>query len=672
MSRITITIDGRDAEVTEGMTIIDAAESAGVHIPNLCYLKGMKGVGACRLCLVEVEGLKAPVIACNTRVKDGMVVRTKTDRIQEIRKFVIDLLLSMHPLDCLTCPKAGQCDLQQYAYDFGLKGSSFRKKQFGYPIDSANPFVRRDPNYCILCGRCVRVCKEQGTSVLEFMGRGVESKVVTAGDKPLQESTCTFCGSCLDVCPVNALMESGRVSKGREWEMERTRSVCLACGNSCDIVVSTKDGLIQKVNAGAAEGSVERFICAYGRYGYDGVISHSRITVPMKRVEGKLIETTWDDALAVVAEHLRRAGSEAGFLCSADITNEDALALKTFAKDIVRTKNVDSTVSAYGDTDFFLSSHRANIDEADLIILVDLDPSQWERVLPALDAAVRRRVNRGAKLVTIGESGCRIGEVADLRLEGNVTSILRRIAKALIDKGFKAHRAMRRDTESVNVTEEIEKAAALIEVCRDLIIFVSASYFRAAANLTLLKGSIVCVPLESNARGISLMGLGAEGKSYPEMVKGGMRALYVVGNVPLSERPATDFLVVQNSHFTPLARQADVVLPSAFSFETTGTIYDYLGRLKQLHRAVEPYMQAKMHRNIFIELARAMGASLHRPTESDVKKTARVKMKIGFSPFVKEEQYMISPRAFLETIHADLIQNSRLIWLKEVEKTSAA
>jgi NADH dehydrogenase/NADH:ubiquinone oxidoreductase subunit G len=214
---ITVTIDGKDVQVTEGINIIDASEIAGIHIPNLCYLKGMKGIGACRLCLVEIEGLKAPVIACNTKVKEGMVIRTKTDKIVEIRKFVIDLLLSMHPLDCMTCTKAGVCNLQQYAYDFGLKESSFRRKNFGYPTDEANPFIKRDPEYCVLCGRCVRVCKEQGTNVLEFMGRGIESKVITAGDRPLQESACTFCGSCVDACPVNALLESGRSRRGREW-----------------------------------------------------------------------------------------------------------------------------------------------------------------------------------------------------------------------------------------------------------------------------------------------------------------------------------------------------------------------------------------------------------------------------------------------------------------------
>ena len=253
---VKLTIDGTMVESPEGANLIDAAGLAGIHIPNLCYLKGMPGIGACRLCLVEIEGAKAPMIACNTKVKEGMVVNTKTEKIQETRRFVIDLILSMHPLDCMTCTKAGVCNLQKYAYEFELKESNFTRKKFGYPIDEANPCIKRDPDYCILCGRCVRVCRHQGTNVLDFMGRGVGAKVMTANDKPLQESSCTFCGSCVDACPVNALLEADRWRKGREWEYEKTNSVCLLCGNGCDITVSTKDGRVAKINSGT-EGITE-------------------------------------------------------------------------------------------------------------------------------------------------------------------------------------------------------------------------------------------------------------------------------------------------------------------------------------------------------------------------------------------------------------------------------
>jgi NADH dehydrogenase/NADH:ubiquinone oxidoreductase subunit G len=662
---ITVTIDGRDIQVTEGANILDASEIAGVHIPNLCYLKGMKGMGACRLCLVEVEGLKAPVLACNTRVKDGMVIRTKTEKIQEVRKFVIDLLLSMHPLDCMTCTKAGVCRLQEYAYDFGLKESSFSRKRFGYPVDSANPFIQRDPDYCILCGRCVRVCKEQGTHVLEFMGRGVESKVITAEDRPLQESACTFCGSCVDACPVNALLESNRWRRGREWEYQKIDSVCLLCGNGCTITASVKDGRIQKINAGAREGSAERYICAYGRFGFDSIEAGSRLVMPMRRINGELKETTWEDVFAILAMRLKDAGREAGFIASAGITNEDALVLRKLVRDVVKTENLDTTVSLYGESDFFVQSQKADIDRSDLIVLVDVYPSQWKRVLPALDASVRRRVERGAKLIVINQSESRIGETATLNIIDDVASVLKGIAKILIAKGLKADQRLKASVHNVEVTDDIEKAATFIAEAKEPLICSSPSFFEASANIALLSGKIVAVPLESNAKGVSLMGLTAIGRSLSDMVHGRTKVLYAVGEVPVRQRPDTDFLVVQSAHLTPLAEQADVVLPSASFFETSGTVIDFLGRLKRVHRVVEPYREAKSHRDIFIRLSETLGVALQRPTESDVRKAARVRMKIRFSPFVRNDRFDVDPAEFVEAINTSVIRGSRLLWLQE-------
>ncbi|MEF9437388.1 MAG: 4Fe-4S binding protein [Candidatus Mariimomonas ferrooxydans] len=298
----------------------------------------MRGIGACRMCLVEVEGMKAPAVACISRAKEGMVVNTETEQIKEMRKFIIDLILSMHPLDCMTCTKAGVCNLQQYAYDFELQESNFTRKKFGYPIDSANPFIKRDPDYCILCARCVRVCKEKGTNVLDFMGRGVGAKVVTAMDKPLQESGCTFCGSCVDACPVNALLEADRWRKGREWDYKKTKSVCLSCGNGCDIIASTKDGSVVKINAGADEGSVEKYICAFGRFGFDSLVSDIRVTAPMKKVGNELKETTWNDALKIVAEKLKKAGGNTGIISTAGILNQDAFVLSNLSQMSLKQK----------------------------------------------------------------------------------------------------------------------------------------------------------------------------------------------------------------------------------------------------------------------------------------------------------------------------------------------
>jgi NADH dehydrogenase/NADH:ubiquinone oxidoreductase subunit G len=665
--KVKLTIDGKEIEVAENTNLIEAAKEAGIEIPNLCYLKGMKAVGACRLCLVEVEGMRAPVIACNTKVKEGMVVQSRTDRVQEIRKFVIDLILSMHPLDCMTCTKAGVCNLQKYAYEFELKESSFSRKKFGYPVDEANPFIKRDPDYCIMCGRCVRVCREQGTNVLEFMGRGIGSKVTTAKDKALQESACTFCGTCVDACPVNALLEADRWRKGREWEYEKIGSTCLLCGNGCDITVSTKDGIIQKINAGAEQGLAERYICAYGRYGFDCIEAETRITEPMKRQDGKLKQVTWEEALKTVAEKLKKAGKETGFISVAGIQNEDALTLKRLAKEVVKTKDVDTTMSLYADKEVLIQSQTGEIEEADLIVLIDLNPSQWERILPALDAAVRRKVDRGGKLIVINGKETKIGEIATINLKGKETNILKGITKALIEEGQKADKKTEEAVKGAAVTEDTGKAAKLITEAKEPLIITSPSLFQASANIAQIKGKVIAAVLESNARGIALMGLTSDGKTYKQMVTKGMKVLYAVGEVPLSRRPETEFLIVQNSHMTELAKQADIVLPAATFLESAGTIIDYMGRLKYLPKVIEPQGQSKSHREIFIQVAKKMGVTIKRPTEADVKKAMKTKAKLTFRPFEKTEGFDVSVSEFIESINASVINGSRLLWLKETE-----
>ncbi len=674
---IKLRIDGREVQAPVGMNLIEAAELSGIHIPNLCYLKGMKGIGACRLCLVEVEGLKAPVIACNTKVKDDMVVHTRTERVQEIRRFVIDLILSMHPLDCVTCTKASDCNLQQYAYDFGLKESSFSKKRFTYSVDEGNPFVKRDPQYCILCGRCVRVCKEQGTNVLDFMGRGIESKVVTANDMPLHESGCTFCGSCLDVCPVSALREADRERKGREWEYARTDSVCLLCGCGCDITVSTKDEMIQKINAGNKAPCVEQqFICAYGRFGYDFVDAGSRITAPMLKTSGELQEVSWKEALKHVANILQKAGKDTGFISVAGIQNEDALMLKRFAGDVLKTQNVDTTVSLYARSEHLEKSEMAEMDQADLIVLVGMDPSQWTRVLPALDVAVRRRTARKAKLIVIDSGEPRIAQVADIHLAGDEILNIKGLIKAAADKEVKLDQEIMSLVGDVVPDESIRQAAEIFAQVKEPLILAAPSFFHAASNLALIKGRVAVVPLEGNARGVVLMGLKPEGRTYQEMSatnqgltqrgKSGVKVLYALGEVPMSKRPdGLDFLVVQGSHFTALAREADVVLPAATYLESSGSIIDYLGELKTMDQAVAPRGESKSHRDIFIQLARIMGETLQRPTQSEIKKAAGVRVKLAPADMGKQEDLDVSPQAFLEAVNASVLNTSRLLWLKE-------
>lgn len=665
---VNLKIDNREVQVTEGTNLIEAAKAAGVHIPNLCYLKGMKGIGACRLCLVEIEGMKAPLIACTTKAREGMSVTTKTEKIQEIRKFVIDLILSMHPLDCMTCTKAGVCNLQQYAYDFELKESTFTRKKFGYSTDEANPFIKRDPDYCVLCGRCVRVCKAQGTNVLDFSGRGVGSRVITANDKPLQESDCTFCGSCVDVCPVNALLEANRWRRGREWEYAHTGSVCLSCGSACGISASTKEGEVVKVNAGAPEGSLERYICAIGRFGFDSIYSDMRVRTPMKRVEGVLQETTWEDALRTAAEKLKAAGDGAAVISSGSILNEDAALLRKLAVEVIKTKDYDSSVSLYADAEVLKagSVDEADIEQADLFVLAGVATDQWDRVLPALHALIKRKMNNdGAKLIVINPSDSSIATSATVTLRGDEVKMIGELAQALISKGVKAPKEMVSALSQVDPSDTAMEAADIFMTAKSPVILSSPSLFRTAANLSLIKGGALAVPFEANAKGVVLMGFMSEGKKFKDITASGSKALYAVGDLPVSARPETDFLIVQSPLMTDLALQADLVLPSTHALESEGTVIDYLGRVKEVHKVIEPSGEVRTDAAIILGIAEAMGAALKMPKDTDIKKALKTKAKVTFSPFKRDAGLDETAGRLLEATQKATVQGSRLLWLKE-------
>jgi predicted molibdopterin-dependent oxidoreductase YjgC len=638
---VNMEFDGKAYQVPEGMTLVDAAATVGVHIPNLCHIKELRGVGACRMCMVEIEGMKTPVTGCTTRSKEGMKVQTKTPKVEEIRKFVTDLILSFHPLDCMTCPKAGTCDLQRYAADLSIRESSFGRKSFNYELNDRSPFITIDNNYCILCGRCVRVCKEQNTNVLDFMGRGIMSKVSTALDKPLHESGCTFCGRCIDACPVNTIMERDRWQHGREWDLAKSESVCTACGSGCTVTVSKKDGKIVKVNAKEDNG----YICAIGRFGFDSLRSANRVTTPMKREGKKLVPTTWSDALKIAADGLKKAGANAGFIASGSLTNEEAMAVQSLARDVAGSANVDTPASAYagglitalraayGDAGLAIAS-QADLASADAVVVIGADPSQKKQSLQEADVMIRRRAQAGAKVIVVSTEKTDLAHHANailLQLKaGTDTVLLAGLMSAALAEGVvpsaKGLDALKKALVSVDAAasasgvaaEQITAAAKAYAAAKNPVVVIGTGIAASeeasaqALNLALLKNAGV-MPLlpEANALGVMQMGCLADlgpgfakikkaGKGYSEM-QSGMKALFVAGSVPADMK--ADFLVVQTSHLDALAEKADVVLPMAALYERGGTIVNTYGKQKTFAPAQDPEGVAKDGADIAAELS---------------------------------------------------------------------
>jgi formate dehydrogenase alpha subunit len=344
---VTLTINGREIEAQPGQTIFAAASEAGIEIPHLCYHERLPATGACRMCVVEVKGARALVTSCTTPVSDGMEVQTDSERVRKARRIIIELLVSNHPLDCMTCELAGNCRLQDYAYEYGVKGSRFEGEKAEFPLQDDNGFIVRDYSKCILCGRCVSACAQvRYRNVIDFTGRGFKTKIATPYDGELDKNTCEFCGECVAVCPVGALTERERVGKGREWEFTKVRTTCPYCGVGCTLELSVKDGRIVRSTAPEDEGTNKGSLCVKGRFGLGFVDHPDRLRTPLVRKNGKLVESTWDEALDLVASKLKEikenTGADSiGFFSSAKATNEENFVFQKFARAVIGTNNVD-------------------------------------------------------------------------------------------------------------------------------------------------------------------------------------------------------------------------------------------------------------------------------------------------------------------------------------------
>lgn len=342
-----ITIDGRACEAEDGQTVLQVARAHGIHIPTLCDLPELTPTGACRVCMVEVDGAKSLMAACSSPVSEGMNVKTNTERVLNARRFVVDLLLSCHPLDCLTCEKGGDCALQNLAYDLGLTGPRYQGEKHTYPVDAGNPFIVRDYNKCILCHRCVRTCDEvQGTQAVKNSYRGFDTKVTTAFDSPLHESNCAFCGQCVQVCPVGALTEKKAIGKGRAYDLKKVRTTCPYCGVGCQLNLHMKGEQIVKVTGVEGAAPNKGRTCVKGRFGYDFVYSKDRLTTPLIREGEGFREASWDEALDLVAskftEIMRESGPDAiaGVSCARS-TNEDSYEMQKLFRAVIGTNNID-------------------------------------------------------------------------------------------------------------------------------------------------------------------------------------------------------------------------------------------------------------------------------------------------------------------------------------------
>jgi len=345
MSKVKITINGMPLEVDASMTILEAAESAGIEIPTFCHDPELTRAGACRICVVEVAGARNLPAACTTPVSEGMVIETESERVIKARRVNLQLIWANHPQDCLTCEKTGSCKLQDYSYRYNVTGSPYKGETKVHELDDTNPFFFRDLNKCIYCGKCVRKCYEvNGAGAVEFMYRGFNTKVTTAFDVPLEESSCVMCGMCVDVCPVGALTPKQGLHNNRPWEVKKVLTTCPYCGCGCTYYLHVRNDKIVGITPNF-KGPMKGHMCVKGRFGWDFVDSPDRLKTPLIKKNGEFVEATWEEALDLVAAKFKEVRAQYGAdaiagLSSARATNEENYLFQKLLRSL-GTNNVD-------------------------------------------------------------------------------------------------------------------------------------------------------------------------------------------------------------------------------------------------------------------------------------------------------------------------------------------
>ncbi|HEY8532180.1 MAG TPA: NADH-quinone oxidoreductase subunit NuoG [Limnochorda sp.] len=625
---VTLTIDGRTAQVPPGTLLVDAARSVGVDIPVFCSHGKLDPVGVCRMCLVEVEGSRKLVTACSERVREGMVVHTDTPQVAEARKGVLEFLLLNHPLDCPVCDKGGECDLQDLTYQYGPAVSRLAdpKRRKPKAVD-LGPFIVLDEERCILCRRCTRFDHQVTQERTLVVGRrGHDALITTAPGVPYDS---VFSGNTVELCPVGALTSRLYRFRARPWDLTRVDGICHGCPVGCHVQfhfrANVKGARLDRVVSRPFEPVDDGWLCDRGRFNYGFVQSPDRIRQPLIRPvgapRGTLVPASWEEALRRVAGRLQEVlstqGPQAvGILGGGRLTNEEAYLLQKLARQVIGTENVDHRVAGEAAASLDAAAGRiADLDEAAAILVAGAHPGQSA---PVVDLRIRRAVVRGgALLLTVGpvDPDVPVPHQFLPAGPGELSRVLEGLAQGLgaedgDDTGGEALRALReREGRLVVVWDGRDPAAG-----RAVAALVRAWQAKGRAASLLVIGD------QANSRGAEAMGLRPDllpgyrraadprarrevglaeqpqaaglpaRRMLEEAAAGRMGFLYLVGANLLETYPdrglveaavqAQAFVVVQDLFLTETARWADVVLPAAPFTARTGHLTNLEGRVQ--------------------------------------------------------------------------------------------
>jgi NADH-quinone oxidoreductase subunit G len=456
----------------EGEWLLDAAKRGDVEVPFFCYEPKLgPPVGACRMCLVEIEGMPKLQVSCATPVKDGMVVYTQSERVKQAQNAVVEFLLVNHPLDCPVCDKGGECPLQDISYGWGAGKSRFvePKRNFPKPI-ALSPLVAIDRERCILCYRCVRFSQEVAEDYqLTFLGRADQTFVGTFDGRPY---VAPFSGNIIELCPVGALTSTAYRFRARPWEIENSGSICTLCPSQCNVSFSVRDDRVERVLARDNPAVDGGWLCDKGRFGYQAIHSEHRIVEPLIRDGGLLRPVSWERALDAAVEGLRKAGAASAAIVGGRSTNEEGYLIQRIFREALGSGSVDSRTGGGLEPETArllsrpeLSAATADLDRADVVLVLGADPINEA---PILDLRVRKAVRRmGAKLVVAAAAPTALDGGASELLgfaPGGEETFLRALAKAMLEVDQRSQiQAANGAPEQSAAARELEGQAELLE-----------------------------------------------------------------------------------------------------------------------------------------------------------------------------------------------------------------
>ena len=623
---IKVTINAKDFQVAKGARLIDVCRENSFDIPSFCYYADLALQASCRMCLVRIEKMPKLQTSCTIICTDGMVVTTQSEEIEKAQRSMVEFLLANHPLDCPVCDRGGECELQEMAFDWGNLEERFTEKKNAQPEKYLSPMVANDPQRCILCKRCTRVCDEwMGEDAIEAGNRGANTVIGTYGGW----LNCSQCGNCIEVCPTGTLLDGTYRHQARPWELTQTVSTCTYCSDGCQMSLGSRSGELMRIVARDryVNGLNGEFLCIKGRFGHPFVNHEERIRTPMIRYKkgGKLIPATWDEAIRFTAQKLdavveAHGNNSLAVVASPRLTNEAIYSLRKFATEVVETENY-AVADVFSLKPFFeslgapLATHQ-DIRHAKTIVLIGGEP---EELQPLTGKQIRQAVrNGGAKFILINARPIRLREQAAQFIHirpGTEDAAVLALTDGANDK--LAARKM-----GVEAAELDALRRAISETEGDVVVMfggeLSASAQAVIARLPYAfagEGRRVLLhplPLFNNSVGAHDMGM--DGKSVTELFGGAgdtIHAMYVAGSfLPGDQQDALgklDFLVVQELFETDTTAFADVVLPAASFAEVDGTFTNNDGFVQRVRKSIEPVHQARPDWLITAQLAKELG-----------------------------------------------------------------